>query len=269
MTPGMQTRRKKAGMVLGVVFLMIPGRWAAAAEGAAVQASPPRDASSAAPHLGAPTTGSPLAPVKAAVDDERPVSNPRPPRRMMVDPEASEGRESRERGEDGSPWPPRLMVDPLTIEGASFYDAVGRPDLAASYRARHGWAVASRVVGGVSLGLGALAWVAIQTVYVAAAAYTLPFCILTVDSAATTQDCGKSSGPGTLWVPDIMMAAGLTLLVVPALWSNDPVSNAEKEDLARDAGARERRAPRSLSWNVSAAPLPGGQGGALSFAGRF
>ena len=35
----MQTRQMKAGLVLGAVFLMISGRWAAAAEGA--PAAPP------------------------------------------------------------------------------------------------------------------------------------------------------------------------------------------------------------------------------------
>jgi hypothetical protein len=231
MSPGMQTRQKKAGLVLGVVFLMIPARWAAAAEGAAVAAA------------AVPVEGS-----TPAVDDERPASNPGPPRRMAVDPDAPQVR------------PPRLMVDPLTIEGASFYDAVGRPDLADSYRARHGWAVASRVVGGLSLGLGMLTWVAVQALV---AGVELPVCVAAPDSMACHQ------GPGTLWVPDIMMAAGLTLLVVPAAWSNDPVSEDEKADLAREAASGVASAPRRVSWNVSAAPLPGGQGGAVALSGRF
>src|SRR5450432_3482128 len=50
MSGGMNKRRDKAGLVLGAVFLMIPARWASAAEAlpaapapATVEASTPRD----------------------------------------------------------------------------------------------------------------------------------------------------------------------------------------------------------------------------------
>ncbi|HVU52857.1 MAG TPA: hypothetical protein VHL80_19380 [Polyangia bacterium] len=153
-----------------------------------------------------------------------------------------------------SPPPlPRLALDPLMIEGAAFYDVVGRPDLAAAYRARHAWAVASRVAGGISLGLGVLVWTTAQAVNVT---FQAPFC-------ATSSDPSCIKGTGTLWVPDVMMVGGLALLVLPALWSNDPVSFEEKERLASEAMSR------GVSWNVSAAPAPGGQGGTIVLGGRF
>jgi hypothetical protein len=75
-------------------------------------------------------------------------------------------------------------------------------------------------------------------------------------------------GPGTRWVPDLMMVGGLALLILPGFWSNDPVSLDEKADLARDAVARAEER-RRFTWNVTAAPAPSGQGGALALSGRF
>jgi hypothetical protein len=149
------------------------------------------------------------------------------------------------------------MVAPHLFEGAAFYDAVGRPDLAEEYRARHGWAIASRVVGGLSLGLGAGVWLIVKTVETT---FEVAPC-----SVLMASGCGQQQGT-TLWVPDLMMAGGLALLAVPALWSNDPVSSEQKARLARDAfGAHAR----PVSWNVAAVPLAGGRGGAFSVAGRF
>ena len=149
----------------------------------------------------------------------------------------------------------RLAVNPFLLEGAAFYDAVGRPDLAHRYRTRQGWKTGSRVIGGISLGLGALAWVVARSVE------------FTFGSSA----CGVGAALGdmspctpaykTLWVPDLMMAGGLALLIVPSLWSNDPVSLEEKLRLANEAGTR------GVSWNVSAAPAPGG--GTIVLGGRF
>jgi hypothetical protein len=48
----MQTRQKGAGLVFGTVFLMIPGRWAAAAEGA--QAAPPAAVEGSTPPVNLP-----------------------------------------------------------------------------------------------------------------------------------------------------------------------------------------------------------------------
>jgi hypothetical protein len=78
-------------------------------------------------------------------------------------PQANDGEEparapSPTRLASGSPLV--LSVDPMVIKGAAFYDAVGRPDLASAYRVRHGWAVASRVMGTISLTAGAALWAA-------------------------------------------------------------------------------------------------------------
>jgi hypothetical protein len=209
-------------LVLGSFVAVLPARWAAAEE----------------PVVPVPCVATP------ATDDEQPAGAPRRLRRTTAEP-------------DGDLWPPPPPpFDPLTIEGASFYEVVGRPDLAAAYRARQGWAVASRVLGGLSLGIGAVAWVAVR---VAEATLSVPFCALG-DMAA----CQPARD--TLWVPDIMMAGGLALLILPAFWSNDPVSDAEKAELVRTALARARPA-RAVS--LSFAPVLGGEGGTLSLSGRF
>jgi hypothetical protein len=139
---------------------------------------------------------------------------------------------------------PPLAVEPLP-KGAAFYDAVDRPDLAAIYRSRHRWAIASRVVGGISLGLGAIVWEAAQ-----------------VAEAEANPLCQTNCGSHRMWVPYTMMAAGAALLVLPVFWSNDPVSDEEKARLAREAG-------RTMGFNFAAAPAADGRGGTLVLGGRF
>jgi hypothetical protein len=229
-------RRAKAAVALGAVVAMLPARWAAAR----------------APECESPPAAAPAnaAPPAQAADDETPARRPRKQWRTSVD--------------SGAPTSaaPRLLVDPLTIDGAAFYEAVGRPDLASSYRMRHGLSVASWIVGGVSLGVGAFAWVLIRTVE---AAGTGIFCTVgIVTETGNPSACQKPDE--TLWVPDLMMAGGLALIVAPAFWSNDPVSPEEKEELARDIVARARP-ERGVMWSF--APAPGGQGGTLSLSGRF
>jgi hypothetical protein len=220
-------RRAKAAVALGAFVAMLPARWAAAEEPVA-----------------------PVPPAAAqATDDETPARTPRRQRRSSVDPEARPG------------TPPRLVVDPLTLEGASFYEAIGRPDLASEYRTRHALRIGSRVVGGLSLGLGALAWVAMRALEAGA---TAPICGIQIVAGGDGAAC--SPPDDTLWVPDLMMAGGLALLIAPVFWSNDPVSDAEKEELARDVSARART-ERAVMWSF--APAPGGQGGTLSLSGRF
>jgi hypothetical protein len=230
----MRARKARAAVVLGAFLAMLPARWAAAR--APECESPP----AAGPASAAPK---PHAPAQAA-DDETPARWPRRERRTSVDPNAPPGA------------PPLLLVDPRMLEGASFYETVGRPDLAAGYRTRHGLKIASRVVGGVSLGLGALTWVAVRALE---AGFSAPFCV-----AGAQDACGPPKD--TLWVPDIMMAGGLALLVAPLLWSNDPVSLEEKVALARGAFAGTRPSA-AVMWSF--APAPGGQGGTLLLSGRF
>jgi hypothetical protein len=110
----------------------------------------------------------------------------------------------------------------------------------------------SRVVGGISLGFGMIAWTAAQTVSAVAGGLC----------GGVNGGMGCHTSTPTLWGPDIMMAGGLALLIAPAFWSNDPVSSTEKAALARDAGLR-------VGWNVAAAPSPDGQGGTVLVSGRF
>jgi hypothetical protein len=147
--------------------------------------------------------------------------------------------------------PPPPAVNPFVLDGGSFYDLVGRPDLAARYRTRHAWKSGLRIIGGVSLTLGALTWTMARMLE---ATFSSSVCGLAQQSAC-------DPGYKTLWVPDLMMAGGLALMVVPGFWSDDPVSKEEKARLARDATAR------GVSWNVSAAPAPGG--GTIVVGGRF
>jgi hypothetical protein len=207
MSGGMNTRRDKAGLVLGVVFLMIPARWASAAE--------------ALPAAAAPAT------VEA--------STPR-----------------------DEPWSPALQaMNLMRIDGAAFYDAVGRPDLASRYGTRHALQITGRVVGGLSLGLGVLSWVAVKALL---AGFKLPYCAINDPDPACHRD-------ETLWVPDLMMAGGAALIVA-TLGRTDPVSDDEKAELAYDA-ARRPPSPLPLGLNVSITPQAGSDGATLMLAGRF
>jgi hypothetical protein len=167
----------------------------------------------------------------AAAGESAPVAVPAP------------GVEASTPGVQRLPAPRPTAADLLTIRGATFYDVVGRPDLASEYRSRHGWAIASRVVGGISLGIGALAWAGAQ-------AFADPL-------------CDSPSCRPKLLVPDLMMAGGAALLILPFLWSNDPVSDEEKARLAHEAENRW------AGLSMAAAPAADGRGGTFVVGGRF
>jgi hypothetical protein len=193
--------------VLGAVFLMIPARWASAAEAL------------------------PTAPAAASVE----VSTPR-----------------------DKPWSPnREAVNLMRIDGAAFYDAVGRPDLASRYGTRHALQITGRVVGGLSLGLGVLSWVAVKALL---EGFELPGCALSNNDPSCHHD-------ETLWVPDLMMAGG-AVLILATLGRTDPVSDGEKADLAYEA-ARKPPSPLPLGLSVSIAPHAESDGATLTLAGRF
>jgi hypothetical protein len=145
---------------------------------------------------------------------------------------------------------PLLRFDRRSMEPTAFYEAVGRPDLADKVRLRRYGAFASRAVGGALLAVGALD-------------LALGLVISGLAPCASAGGCHPQTPPWPLYV---VMGAGLALLVAPAIWTNDPVSDAENERLSSEA---ERRARRSPGWSLSAGPTPTGQGGALSFATRF
>jgi hypothetical protein len=139
-------------------------------------------------------------------------------------------------------------LGPPSVTGAAFYESVGRPDLATSYRTRFGLKLASRIAGAVAIVSGGL-WLVYQRV-----------------DEGLANDCGGSNSPPvcdrTHWGPDLVMLGGLAALIVPAFFDTEPVSAAERARLARGAS-------RDLSWSFSAAPAPSGQGGTLLLGGRF
>jgi hypothetical protein len=206
----MATRSKRTGVGLGLVFLMISGGWARAAE-----------------------PGAAVTPLRAA--------------------------EHRTADVEDSPPPSLAAVDPFAFSGADYYAAVGRPDLAESYEKRQVLRYGSRIVGVVAMTAGAVIYWNETT----ADGYA---CIL--PNYPGTQPCTPSKDK-TYWGPDILMAAGLAMEILPALWSNDPVSDEEKAALARP---RATWAPTSL--NIKGAPLPaagGGlpAGGTIVLSGRY
>jgi hypothetical protein len=205
----MNKRRGKAKLVLGAVFLMIPARWASAAEAAAE---------------------APAVPVAATVED----STPR----------------------DGSWSPARQAENLMKIDGAAFYELVGRPDLASSYSTRHTLQITGRVVGGISLGVGLLSWVVINAVILS---FQTPYCFNNPNASC--------SSDVTLWGPDLMMAGG-AVLILATLGRTDPVSDDEKAHLAH-AAAKRRPTPLPLGLNVSVTPHAESDGATVMLAGRF
>jgi hypothetical protein len=197
----MQTRQKKAGLVLGAVFLMIPGRWAAAAEGA--PAAPP-----------------------------------------AVPPQAVEG----------STPPVQSLPAPddfyARAGGPAFYTLVGRPDLRQSYEVRRGGKAALRVVGGLSLIVGALWWY----VEIVGDDSLLVDCTRYHSEA----ECSRVHAG-----PDLMMLGGLAALILPAFIEDDPLSLPERAELLRKPTAPPRLASLAL------APRVDRDGALLALAGRF
>jgi hypothetical protein len=200
----------KAGLVLGAVFLMIPGRWAAAAE--ALPAQPP----------------------PAGVEGSTPTVERLPgPADQIYRPEE----------------PPPELSYVYALRGPLFYEAVGRPDLAERYRWRSGAKMATRVLGGVTVAVGALWWMFAK----------LGDTLLTDCTSFYAPDvCHK-----TYWGPDITMVAGLAAIVMPSFIDDDPVGLEERARLVETATSRWR--PTSLSL----APRVDRDGASLALAGRF
>lgn len=145
----------------------------------------------------------------------------------------------------------------LQIEGAEFYVNVGRPDLARRYKERSSNKTAVRVAGGVVMAAGFVALIAV-------AVASTGVC------DGEPAPCGSSSSTSSPYiiVPDLVMLGGLALLVAPAIFDTDPVSDQEKADLAdAEAAARTRSLVRRNS--LSFAPRLEHDGAALTFSGRF
>ena len=148
---------------------------------------------------------------------------------------------------------PELAFSLLAIQGAAFYTSVGRPDLAEAYSNRHALKWTSRIIGIVSLSIGVLAWSSYAVL-----SGPLGGC----QSRPEDPACNK-----TLWVPDIMTAGGLALIMGPSFFDTHPVSMQEKVGLADAAVFRWRQPPRAQP--LSLVPRVERDGGSLMLSGRF
>jgi hypothetical protein len=68
---------------------------------------------------------------------------------------------------------------------------------------------------------------------------------------------------------DIMMISGAALTILPVFWSDDPLTDAQRNDVAREANRRYRKSFRPVSLNVGVVPVAGGQGATFALSGRF
>ena len=151
-------------------------------------------------------------------------------------------------------WRRRRIADALLqIEGAGFYEAVGRPDLADRYETRRSLKTAGRVTGGAVLAAG--------------------FLVFVVIAAGIAGTCDSPCAPGStaspsFVVPDSMMLGGLVLLLLPAIFDTDPVNEREKLGLAEAEAAARARPPRRPA-NLSIVPRLEHAGAALTLSLRF
>ena len=211
---GVRTRRRKAALALGMGLLLIPGRWASGADAHAP------------------------AGVESTSSDEAPAPVATPP---IESPNELE-------------WRRRRIADALLqIEGAGFYEAVGRPDLAERYETRRPLKTAGRVTGGAVLAAG--------------------FLVLVVIAVGITGTCDSPCAPGStptpsFVVPDFMMLGGLMLLLLPTVFETDPVNEHEKLGLAEAEAAVRARSPGHPA-NLSIAPRLEHDGAALTLSVRF
>jgi hypothetical protein len=119
----------KAGLVLGAIFLVIPARWAAAAEVAQPYEPPP--------------------PVEPSTP---PVEHLPPPGSEIIRPQ--------EPPPVSQELPPVPAPDFRKLRGPAFYESVGRHDLARRYRDTRALKTTVRVLGAVAATAGALWWFA-------------------------------------------------------------------------------------------------------------
>jgi hypothetical protein len=121
----MQARRD-AALLVGAIFLTIPGRSALAAD-PAPPSETPASVEGSPPSIVVPVAPSPPAGEVLGTAREAP--------------------------------PPLVEIDPFQLKGPAFYSALGRGDLAQRYRERGELKTASRILGGLSLTVGTV-WVA-------------------------------------------------------------------------------------------------------------
>jgi len=145
------------------------------------------------------------------------------------------------------------------LDGARFYDVVGRADLAKSYRGRMGAKVALMVSGGVVSVVGGL--VALLTISPQCAVYN-----------AASYSCLQYRSP-SLVVPGLVgMAVGLAALLTGAIIPPDPLNPQARFELAEEfnrkvdakngqVSSRKTESPRVV---FGFAPTPGGAAASLA-----
>lgn len=219
----MKAKRGRAALALALAVAGLTGRWVEAAEaarGEAVEVSP----AAAKDSTGGETSGA----IFDSMGDAQVQSLELPPPAPISDRAA------------------RL----LQIQGAAFYDTVGRADLARSYEARRRGKLVMSAIGGIGIGAGLVGalLVAIGNNF-------------HVDGPS----CEEAHNCTSYAVPAVLIAGGLLLSVVPYAVPDDPVSERDRRELAEAAAARIASAPR---LGVSLAPCGDG-GGSLTVNGRF
>ena len=148
------------------------------------------------------------------------------------------------------------------LRGASFYEAIGRHDLASRYRQNLGWKVATTVIGSLVVGYGAYS------------AYK-------ESSAPADQSILKLEGVGGM----LLVTGGAVLAILPWFWSCQPIDAVEARRLAAEHnqrlkvrlglaandGSSEDAKPEPVGARVTltVAPFASPQGGGLGLAGAF
>jgi hypothetical protein len=138
----------------------------------------------------------------------------------------------------------------MKLHGTEFYDAVGRPDLAASYRSRLGGkifirAVAAPVILFGLMGLFEQSWDHLQIV---------------------GDSCQEHSSCVGAW-PQVALLVGLAIAIAPAAIDADPVDERGRYALAYEAALRPVARPQPPP--VSLAPRFDRDGAGLTLSARF
>ncbi len=166
--------------------------------------------------------------------------------------------------------PLRVSRELLLLPGdAAFYDAVGRPDLAARFNSRQRVKRAVQITGGATLLVGVV-WGLLDLV-ATTTVDTLAFggCLVTAGSGnppaqSSSDPCAPRSASGIPWA---VAAVGLGALVIPLFISSDPLTAAERRSLLPGSADGEVHPPRAPVLNLGF--VPEASGGGVVLTGRF
>jgi hypothetical protein len=145
-----------------------------------------------------------------------------------------------------------LTVDARRLSGPVFYEAVGRPDLAKSYRRRHAAKITLLSAGGSVLATGV--FLAALEGVAAGSANTIGGVPCAFMNTSNGQTCARAEPSPLPW---IVAGVGALAVVTGAAMPSDPLTETEREALL-DGGVQ-----------ISAAPAARGRGGTLVIGGRF